>query len=126
MHKEMQVRHDQNTLRFGNRGTVWQKLINCCWDFKMKPVFRATTKQHKALLVAKDFQQGCSVDFNQIFALVAVQLSIRLLLALLHTRGQRVLQAHVNSAFLQGYLHNEIYMRQPDGFVDSRHPHIGC
>lgn len=69
-----------------------------------------------ARLVTKDFHQVQGFDFNKTFSLVVKPTTIRLILtsALSHHWGLH--QLDVNNAFLNGLLHETIYMQQPPGF----------
>jgi hypothetical protein len=60
------------------------------------------------------------VDFSETFALVARLNTIRMLLALAAQNGWTIHQMDVKSAFLNGYLEEEIFMEQPEGFVIQR------
>lgn len=126
MHEEMQALRDHKTWTLVEPSTVRQKLIYCRYVFKVKPETRATKQRHKARLVAKGFQQRRGVDFNETYAPVAKLSSIRLLLAHAHTRGLVVSQVDVKNPFLNSKLDEEIYMRQPKGFVNMRHPNHVC
>ena len=53
------------------------------------------------------------VDFSKTFALVARLDTIRMLLALVAQKGWVIHQMDVKSAFLNGYLEEEIFMEQP-------------
>lgn len=56
------------------------------------------------------------VDFSDTFAPVARLGTLRLLLAIAAEKGWKVYQLDVKSAFLNGYLEEEIYVAQPEGF----------
>ena len=73
--------------------------------------------KHKARLVAKGFSQVTGIDYTDTFVPVAKMNSIRLTLAIVAAHGLVVHQMDVKSAFLNGDLHEEIYMEQPKGFI---------
>jgi hypothetical protein len=73
--------------------------------------------KHKARLVARGFVQQVGIDFDEVFAPVARMESIRLLLALAAHEGWPVHHMDVKSAFLNGKLKEEVYVKQPPGFV---------
>jgi hypothetical protein len=64
----------------------------------------------------KDYAQVFGVDFSETFAPVAQFDTIRLLLALSAQKDWKVYQLDVKSAFLNGYLQEEIFIEQPKGF----------
>ena len=64
----------------------------------------------------KGYAQVFGVDFLETFALVARLDTIRLLLAVAAQKNWKVYQLDVKSAFLNGYLQEEIYIEQPRGF----------
>ncbi|KAA0050644.1 Retrovirus-related Pol polyprotein from transposon TNT 1-94 [Cucumis melo var. makuwa] len=75
-----------------------------------------------ARLVAQGYTQVEGIDFDETFAPVARLKAIRLLLGLSCIQKFKLYQMDVKSAFLNGYLNEEVYVAQPKGFVDSEHP----
>ena len=76
--------------------------------------------KNKARLVVKGYNQVFGMDYSDTFALVTRLDTIRLLLAVAAQNDWRVYQLDVKSAFLNGYLQEEIYVEQPKGFVKER------
>ena len=72
--------------------------------------------RNKARLVAQGFSQVEGLDFDETFAPVARLEAIRILLAFAASKGFRLYQMDVKSAFLNGYIEEEVYVRQPPGF----------
>jgi hypothetical protein len=68
-------------------------------------------------LVARGFVQQEGIDFDEVFAPVARMESMRLLLTLATQEGWQVHHMNVKSAFLNGDLKEEVYARQPAGFI---------
>ena len=90
--------------------------VKCKWVFRLKFNSAGETTRYKARLVAKGFTQVFGLDFSETFSPVARLDSVRLLLALATLRDWEIHQIDVKSAFLNGDLDEEIYMRQPEGF----------
>ena len=57
------------------------------------------------------------VNFSEIFSLVSRLTSIRLVMPLVATFYLKIEKMDVNTTFLHGYLEEEIYMKQPEGFI---------
>ncbi|GJW21622.1 retrovirus-related pol polyprotein from transposon TNT 1-94 [Tanacetum coccineum] len=79
--------------------------------------------KNKARLVAKGYRQEEGLDFEESFALVARLEAIRIFLANAASKNMTVYQMDVKTAFLNGELKEEVYVSQPEGFVDPDHPH---
>ena len=73
----------------------------------------------KARLVAKGFKQKTDLDFFDTFSLVTRITSIILLIAIAAIFDLKIHQMDVKTTFLNGDLEEEIYMDQPEGFVES-------
>jgi hypothetical protein len=101
-------------------------VIDCKWVFKLKRKADGTIDCHKACLVAKGFNQQYGIDYDETFSPVVKPATIRLLLSLAVTRGWVIRQIDIQNAFLHGYLHEDVYMHQPPGFVDSKYPNYLC
>jgi hypothetical protein len=69
--------------------------------------------RNKALLVAQGFSQVEGLDFGEIFAFVAHLDAIRILLAFAASKGFKLYQTYVKSAFLNGVIQEEVFVRQP-------------
>ncbi|XP_021811484.1 uncharacterized protein LOC110754690 [Prunus avium] len=76
--------------------------------------------------MAKDFSQEAGLDYSETFSPVVKPSIVRLVLALSATFGWQLQQLDVKNAFLHGILHEEVYMSQPLGFIDSENPNLVC
>ena len=72
--------------------------------------------------MAKGFSQVEGLDFDQIFSPVVHFKIVLLILALAALEGWTISGLDIKSAYLYGTLDKEIYMEQPEGFVDANHP----
>jgi len=91
--------------------------ISLKWVFKLKKDEKGVATKHKARLVARGLVQQEGIDFDDAFAPVARMESVRVLLALAAQEGWKVHHMDVKSAFLNGDLKEEVYVRQPPGFA---------
>jgi Reverse transcriptase (RNA-dependent DNA polymerase) len=78
--------------------------------------------KNKARLVAKGYTQQAGIDFEEIFAPVARLESIKMLLAYASHKGFILYQMDIKSAFLNGFLDEEVYVQQPPGFINQTYP----
>ncbi|XP_047255668.1 DNA repair protein RAD51 homolog 4 isoform X2 [Capsicum annuum] len=93
------------------------KPIGCRWIFRKKMKSDGTLDKYKARLVDKGFTQLKDIDYFDTFAPVAWMTSIHLLIALATIHGLVIHQMDVKTAFLNGNLDEEVFMKQPEGFV---------
>lgn len=94
--------------------------------YKIKRNHDGTISRHKARLVAQGFSQEKSLDYRKTFSLMVRHTTIRLILALATTHKWSLRQLDVNNAFLHDELHEEVYMKQPPGFVNPICPTHVC
>ncbi len=87
------------------------------WVFKLKLDGDGAVRRYKARLVAKGFTQRPGIDFEETFSPVVKHDSLRAVLAVAAEKDLHMLQLDVKTAFLNGDLHEELYMAQPAGFV---------
>jgi hypothetical protein len=95
------------------------KILDPKWVYKIKKDENGDVERWKARLVIRGFRQEANVDFFETFSTVCRYESIRLILSLTATNGLRMKQFDVKTAFLNGLLEEEIYMRQPPGFTNG-------
>lgn len=103
-----------------------RKAVGCRWVYATKPSVGDTPARYKARLVAQGFSQMPGLDYSETFAPVARYGSLRVFLAIAASRNYELVQADVVTAFLNGSLEEEIYMKQPPGFEDPNAPHKVC
>ncbi|GJW71493.1 retrovirus-related pol polyprotein from transposon TNT 1-94 [Tanacetum coccineum] len=77
------------------------------------------SEHNKARLVARGYRQKEGIDFEESFAPVARLDAIRIFLAYAAHMNMIVYQMDVKTAFLNGILREEVYVSQPDGFMDQ-------
>jgi hypothetical protein len=94
--------------------------INLKWVFKLKKNEAGEVVKYKARLVVRGFIQQEGINYDEVFVHVARIESIRILLALATQEGWCVHHMDVKSAFINGDLKEEVYVRQPPGFAVSR------
>nr|GEW70022.1 putative ribonuclease H-like domain-containing protein [Tanacetum cinerariifolium] len=78
--------------------------------------------RNKSRLVAKGYAQKEGVDFEESFALIARLEAVRLFIAYATHKSFTIYQMDVKTVFIYGPLKEEVYVNQPDGFVDPYHP----
>jgi hypothetical protein len=87
------------------------------WVFKKKLNAEGKVEKYKAQLVVKGYSQVEGIDFDEIFSHVAKLTSIIFLLSIATVFDFEVEQMDVKTTFLHGDLEEEIYMKQPEGYV---------
>ncbi|KAJ9541771.1 hypothetical protein OSB04_028277 [Centaurea solstitialis] len=97
-------------------------IIDLKWIFKNKKDEDGIVTRNKARLVAKGFKQQAGIDYDETFAPVARIEAIRIFLAYAAHKNFTVYQMDVKTAFLNGELKEEVYVSQPEGFVDRTKP----
>ena len=103
-----------------------KNIVGCKWVYKLKYNSDGTIARYKARLVAKGFHQQYGVDFDETFSPVVKPPTVRLILSLAVSLGWSLRQLDVKNAFLHGTLKEEVYMTQPQGYVDPQHPSHVC
>ena len=88
------------------------------WIFKRKTDADSSVTIYKARLVEKGFDKVQGVDYDEIFSLVAMLKSVWIMLAI--ATFYEIWQMDAKTAFLNGFLKEELYMMQPEGFVDPK------
>jgi hypothetical protein len=83
-------------------------------------------ERYKARLVVKGYSQKEGIDFHEIFSPVFKYVSIRIVLALVALLDLELEQLDVKTDFLHGDLDEEIYMEQPDRFVQNHSKKYVC
>jgi len=120
----------QEELNEFERNKVWNlvpkpenhSIIGTKWVFKNKMDENGKVVRNKARLVAQGYSQEEGVDYDESFAPVARLEAIRLLMAFACFKGFKLYQMDVKSAFLNGFIQEDIYVKQPPGFENQKFP----
>ncbi|GJP42562.1 hypothetical protein CLOM_g2115 [Closterium sp. NIES-68] len=75
--------------------------------------------RYKSRLVARGFQQTKGKDYDEVFAPVGKGTTLRVLLAIAALLGWKIRQMDIVTAFLNGIILEEVYMKQPEGLDDG-------
>nr|GEX73249.1 hypothetical protein [Tanacetum cinerariifolium] len=92
------------------------------WLFKKKIDVDGNVHTYKARLVAKGYTQTLGFDYEETFSPVADIRAIRILIAIAAYYDYEIWQMDVKIAFLKGYLNEEVYIEQPECFVNPKYP----
>ena len=103
-----------------------KNIVGSRWVFKVKRKADGSVEKFKARLVAQGYSQTEGIDYNEVFSPVVRNTSIRSLLALANILDWEIHQMDVTTAFLQGDLTDEIYMKQPEGYRSRENPDYVC
>ncbi|KAH9699198.1 Integrase catalytic domain-containing protein [Citrus sinensis] len=125
MHEEIEALHKNKTwelvpLPHG------RKVIGNKWVCKIKRDGNDQVERYRARLVVKGYAQKEGIDFNEIFSPVVRLTTVRVVLAMCATFDLYLEQLDVKTAFLHGELEEEIYMLQPEGFVETGNEKLVC
>jgi hypothetical protein len=120
----------QEELNQFTRNDVWDlvpkpkgfNIIGTKWVFRNKLSEQGEVVRNKARLVAQGYSQQEGIDYTETFAPVARLESIRLLISFAVNHDITLYQMDVKSVFLNGYIDEEVYVHQPPGFENSKHP----
>ena len=96
------------------------------WIFKKKTDADGNVTVYKARLVAKGFRQVQGIDYDETFSPVAMLKSVRIMLAIAAFYDYEIWQMDVKTTFLNGFLEEELYMLQPEGFIDPKGANKVC
>jgi hypothetical protein len=102
------------------------KAIECKWIYKKKKDMDGNVHIYKARLVAKGFRQVQGVDYNETFSPVAMLKSIQIILGIVTYFNYEIWLMDVKTAFLNGNLEEDVYMMQPEGFIDPTNAEKVC
>ena len=96
------------------------------WIFKKKTNTDGNVTIYKARLAAKGFRQVQEVDYDETFSPVAMLKSLRIMLAIAAFYDYEIWQMDVKTAFLNGFQEEELYIMQPEGFIDPKDANKVC
>lgn len=96
-----------------------RKALKNKWVFRIKRDADGNITRYKARLCACGYSQTAGIDYKDIFSPVVRSESFRLFLGLVAGRNMECIQMDVVTAFLNGNIKEEVYMRQPPGYIGS-------
>nr|GEW59974.1 retrovirus-related Pol polyprotein from transposon TNT 1-94 [Tanacetum cinerariifolium] len=97
-------------------------IIGTKWILRNKLDENGIVPRNKARLVAQGYNQQEGIDYDETYASVARLESIRILLAYACALDFKLFQMDVKSAFLNGFINEEVYVAQPPRFIDVENP----
>jgi hypothetical protein len=104
---------------------VGKSVVTSRWLYKTKFAADDNIEKHKARFVARGFSQIEGVDYDETFAPVTRYTSIRGIIAIAAKMGWSIHQMDVKTAFLNGFIDEEVYIEQPQQFeVSERETHV--
>ena len=100
--------------------------IGCKWLFKTKRSQKGKIEQFKARLVANGFTQRQNIDYKETFQPISSKDSFRIIMVLVAHFNLELHQIDVKTAFLNGSLAKNVYMKQPKGFEEKGKEKLVC
>ena len=91
-------------------------VISIKWFYKTKQDANGNLQKHKERMVTRGFTQQPSIDFNETFAPVRHMDTIRTVMSIAAQNKWFVYQMDVKSEFISGYMEEEVYVEQPQGY----------
>jgi histone deacetylase 1/2 len=101
-------------------------VVGSRWVYKIKHKSDGSIERYKVCLVARGFTQQEGIDYSETFSPVIKQAIVRLVFSIVVSCGWKIHQLNIHNAFLNGVLDEEVYMKQPPGFVDYALPSHVC
>jgi hypothetical protein len=99
-----------------------KNVIGTKWVYRNKKDEHGIVVKNKTKLVAKGYSQVEGLDYGETFTPVACLEAIHDLLAYASSHNMKLFQTDVKSAFLNGFINEEVYVEQPPSFEDVTYP----
>ncbi|XP_070048981.1 uncharacterized mitochondrial protein AtMg00820-like [Nicotiana tomentosiformis] len=120
----------QDELHQFERNSMWhlvprpadRTVIGTRWVFINKLDEFGNTTRNKARLVVQGYNQEEGIDYDETFSPVARMEDIKILIAFASHMEFKLFQMDVKSAFLNGFLKEEVCVKQPSSFECHEHP----
>jgi hypothetical protein len=92
-------------------------VVTSKWIYKIKHATDGRVKNYKARFVSRGFSEVEGIDYEETFAQVSRYTSIHAIISLTTSMGWRLHQMDVKTSFLNGEIEEEVYIKQPNGFL---------
>ena len=99
-----------------------RKVLGTKWVYRIKRSPEGYPLKYKARYVAQGFSQKEGVDYNETYAPVAKLATIRRILSEAVQSNWWLHTVDIDTAFLNGTINEEVYVKQPAGYEDTKHP----
>jgi Reverse transcriptase (RNA-dependent DNA polymerase) len=119
-----------NEIKANVQNGTWQladlpegkKVLPLKWVYKVKRDAKGNFEKYKARIVVKGFSQIAGLDFDETFAPVVRIESIRIIFSIAAANDLHIIHIDRKNAFLHGDSDVEIYVTEPEGFLDVKSP----
>ena len=101
-----------------------KSIIGTRWEFRNKMDEQGKAVRNKSRLVAQGYNHQEGIDFTKKIALINGLKAIRIMLAFAARKNIQLFQIDVKSVFLNGFIEEEVYVKQPPGFEDHTLPDL--
>lgn len=103
-----------------------RRVVGSKWVFKRKIGENGIIERYKARLVAQGYSQKFGLDYEETFSPLVRFESIWTIISLAAQHQLKLHQMDLSTAFLNGELEEEVFMRQPEGFIQKGQEHLVC
>jgi len=119
-----------NEIKANVQNGTWQpatlpegkKVIPLKWAYKIKLDAKGNFEKYKARIIVRGFSQIVGLDFEETFALVVQIESIHIIFSIAAANDLHIIHIDCKNAFLHDDNDVEIYVTQPEGFLDVKSP----
>ncbi|GJY42991.1 retrovirus-related pol polyprotein from transposon TNT 1-94 [Tanacetum coccineum] len=120
--ESMQDELNQFEFKFGNSFHDQKEIVLLLSNWKNKCDAKNFVVRNKTRLVAKGYKQEEGIDFEELFAPVDYLEAVRMFIAYAAHKNITIFKMDVKMTFLNGPLKEEVYVSQPEGFIDQEFP----